>query len=159
MRKVFTAALASSMLAFSAETEYSVTDLQRIIHEHGDHVYVSANGWLYSADVYFGGAPERNITFITGFDNKGRYPELENAPVNDPRIKSLFIGESHLKVEDLDVISSCTGTVLGDEDRISEYFGFRGMDTLAGEQISPEYRNAYAKIVNDIATAIRGPKK
>ena len=158
MRKIFPVLASSAFLlttpSVAQETRYSISDLHRLLHERGDIVYVSTNGWLYSAELHPKEYPSQNMMFIVGFKNRGRYPKLENAPVDYAGIKRILEGDT-----DEDLLAACTGPALGDADSGYEYFFRSGEVPLVGTDISPEYRQAYARIINDIATAIVKSKK
>lgn len=165
MRKIFPALVASASFLASPpvaqEARYSISDLHKLMREKGDGIckescgaYLSANGWLYNVTFH---SDFTGILFIVGIDNNGKYTTLNNAAIDDPEIKKTFN-----TVKNYDLIARSFGAEIGDASGNiveNEYFGFRDRDILVGTEITPEYKQAYAKIINDIATAIVKSKK
>ena len=166
MRKTFAAViipLAVSLAPSYAQTNsYSINDLGNIMREKGDGIcktgcvaYVSANGWLY--DVRFHSDYPEGRLFIAGMENRGKYPTLNAASVDDAEVKKIFD-----TLKNFDLMARSFGPEIGDESDDSsanEYIGFRDKEFQVGRGISQEYKEAYKRIINDITTAIVKSKR
>ena len=161
MRKILAAAMipvAFSMTPAYAQERYSISALHTILHEKGDEAYVSANGYFYYAEFHPHKKPDRRVLRVIGV-KKERYPNLNVQAVDDQALKNIFDGLMRTN-GDSDVIAVCTGTVFGDKSHgYPEYFSLLNDDVLTEEHIRPGYKDAFAKIVNDIATAIVKSRK